>query len=186
MDDATDGQTRAPSDQEPPPAPRSAEEWFAIIYHELRRMARGELFRHQALSLGAMTLLHETWLRLEGGKLEFATQHDLVRYAARVMRGIVIDYIRKNASLKRGAEFQFIRQRTFDDLRALDEHSTLNVNESLNELANIDPRLAELVELKFFAGLSFIEIAALRRVSDRTVQRDWEKARMLLFSSLSS
>jgi RNA polymerase sigma factor (TIGR02999 family) len=162
----------------------SAQEWFAVLYNELRRLARGELFRHQALTLGPTTLLHEAWLRLGASKVEFAGQDDLIRYAARVMRGIVIDHIRQRASLKRGGEFNIIPYRTFDDLRALGVDETIRISDALEELTAVDPRLAELVELKFFAGLSFSEIAVLRDISERTVQRDWNKARTLLYSAI--
>jgi RNA polymerase sigma factor (TIGR02999 family) len=167
-----------------PLRPNSAREWFSMLYQELRRMARGELFRHRALTLGATTLLHEAWLSLSESQMNFASQDDLTRYAARVMRGIVVDHIRERASLKRGSEFDIVPYSTFDDLRALGVDSVLNVSDALDELAAADPRLAELVELKFFAGLTFVEIAALRKISERTVQRDWEKARMFLFSSI--
>jgi RNA polymerase sigma factor (TIGR02999 family) len=163
---------------------RNTREWFELLYHELRRMARGELFRHQALTLGASTLLHEAWLRMGPAQIEFASQGDLIRYAARVMRGIVIDHIRERTALKRGGEFDFVPYETLADLRSLGSTETLQVNESLEELSAIDAALAELVELKFFAGLTFVEIAALRKVSERTVQRDWDKARMLLFNSM--
>jgi RNA polymerase sigma factor (TIGR02999 family) len=175
-----------PSGQEPSqPLPAlSALAWFEQLYHELRRMARGELFRHQALTMGPTTLLHEAWLRLGPSELQFATRQDLIRYTARVMRGIVIDHIRERGSLKRGAEFDFVPYDTLADLRALGGGEALQVNEALADLTGTEPALAELVELKFFAGLTFAEIAALRQVSERTVQRDWDKARLWLFASL--
>jgi len=163
---------------------QTATEWFEVLYHELRRMARGELFRQRALTLGPTTLLHEAWLRLAPTDLRFATQDDLVRYTARVMRNIVIDRVREKASQKRGGEFDFVAYETMADLRELGSDRTLALDLALQELAGVDPQLAELVELKFFAGLTFDEIAALRHVSGRTVQRDWEKARNLLFTAL--
>lgn len=168
---------------EGPPA-RTGVEWFEILYHELRRMARGVLFRHQALTLGPTTLLHETWLRFAPSELKFATQRDLVRYTARVMRGIVVDHIRQRTSQQQGGEFDFVPYETLADLRQLGSDEALRVNEALQDLATIDPALSELVELKFFAGLTFAELAALREVSERTVQRDWDKARMLLFAAI--
>jgi len=163
----------------------TAAEWFEVLYHELRRMARGELFRQRALTLGPTTLLHEAWLRLAPADLRFATQDDLVRYTARVMRNIVIDHLREKTSQKRGGEFDFVAYETMADLRELGSDRTLSLDLALQELASVDPPLAELVELKFFAGLTFGEIAALRKVSERTVQRDWDKARMLLFTSIN-
>jgi RNA polymerase sigma factor (TIGR02999 family) len=159
-------------------------EWFETLYHELRRRARGELFRHQTLTLGPGTLLHEVWMRLQARPLHFATQPEMVSYAARMMRGIVIDHVRERRALKHGGHLKFESYETLADLRALPDERTLELDAALDALSRTDPRLAELVELKFFAGLSFVEIALLRGVSDRTVQRDWDKARMLLFAAL--
>jgi RNA polymerase sigma factor (TIGR02999 family) len=164
---------------------RSAPEWFELLYGELRRMARGELFRHQALTMGPTTLLHEAWLRLLPSELKFASQEDLIRYTAHVMRGIVVDHIRSRASLKRGGNFDIVAYETLSDLRDMGSEEALKINEAMQELCAIDAGLAELVELKFFGGLTFVEIAALRKVSERTVQRDWNKARLLLYSAVN-
>jgi RNA polymerase sigma factor (TIGR02999 family) len=163
---------------------KTTREWFELLYHELRRRARGELFRRQALTLGSTTLLHEAWLRLSASTIEFATEDDVIRYTARVMRCIIVDHIRERLAQKRGGEFDLVPYETMNDLRALGGQETLNVSEALEELSTIDRALAELVELKFFAGLTFVEIAAIRKVSERTVQRDWDKARMLLFDAI--
>ncbi len=171
----------SPSEPLPPSSPA---EWFQLLYHELRRRARGELFRHQALTLGATTLLHEAWLRLDGKPLDFGTQAELVAYAGRVMRGIVIDHVRSRSAQKRGGDLERIPYETADDLRAMDDGELLRLDDALRDLAAADARLAELVELRFFAGLTFSEIAALRGVSERTVQRDWGKARSLLYTAL--
>ena len=173
----------APADPLPPSSPR---DWFQLLYHELRRRARGELFRHQALTLGATTLLHEAWLRLDDKPLAFGTQAELVAYAGRVMRGIVIDHIRSRRAQKHGGEFERIPFETSHDLRAMDDVELLRLDDALKDLAAADARLAELVELRFFAGLAFSEIAALRGVSERTVQRDWGKARTLLYTALKT
>jgi len=167
-----------------PTRQRSAREWFEALYQELRRRARGELFRHQALTLGATTLLHETWLRMEGRPLEFASQPELVAYAGRVMRGIVIDHVRARRTVRHGGEFEFIPYDTLQDLHALDDDRILELDEALHKLAAADVRLAETVELHFFAGLDYAEIAALRGQSVRTVMRDWDKARTYLFAVL--
>lgn len=165
-------------------APLSPRQWFEQLYHELRRRARGELFRHQALSLGATTLLHEAWLRIDGRTLEFASQGELVSYAGQVMRGIVIDHIRSRRAARRGGEFERVPYDTLQDLRTMADEQVLELDEVLRDLAATDSRLAELVDLRFFAGMTFEEVAALRGVSVRTVKRDWDKARMLLLSAL--
>jgi len=177
----------APPKHDPPaaaPAPCSPQEWFETLYHELRRRARGELFRHQALTLGATTLLHEAWLQMDGRRLDFASQGELVSYAGRVMRGIVIDHVRTTRALRHGGAVEFVPYDTLADLRAMKSEEVLRLDDTLRDLGAADARLAELVELHFFAGMTFAEIAALRGVSARTVQRDWNKARLILFSAL--
>jgi RNA polymerase sigma factor (TIGR02999 family) len=165
-------------------APRSASDWFTLLYKELRRRARGELFRHQALTLGATTLLHEAWMQLDSRSLDFATQAELVAYAGRTMRGIVIDHIRARMADKRGGGVENLPYDTLVDLNSLPDREVLGIHDALAALAAADAPLAELVELKFFAGLGLNEIAALRGVSERTAQRDWEKARLFLFAAL--
>ena len=168
------------------PAPADAQHWFEQLYHELRRRARGELFRHEALSLGAATLVHEAWMQMDGRALAFSSQSELVAYAARVMRGIVIDHIRKRRSAKHGGELQFVPLDSLAELKAMPVADSLLLDDAIDILAVQDQALAQLVELKFFGGLSFVDIAALRGVSERTVQRDWDKARMFLFTQLKA
>ncbi len=167
-----------------PTAARSTNEWFQSLYQELRRRARGELFRHHAVTLGPTTLLHEAWLQVGPRELEFSTQAELVCYASRTMRGIVIDHVRARMSCKRGGGQHDVPYETLPDLRRMPDREVVALNDALEELGQADMTLCELVELKFFAGLTFAEIAALRSVSERTVQRDWEKARLFLFGAM--
>ncbi len=162
----------------------STNEWFQTLYQELRRRARGELFRHQAVTLGPTTLLHEAWLQVGQRDLAFATQAELVCYASRTMRGIVIDHVRARMAGKRGGGRDDVSYETLPDLRRMPGREVVALNDALEELGQADNALCELVELKFFAGLTFAEIAALRAVSERTVQRDWEKARLFLFGAM--
>jgi RNA polymerase sigma factor (TIGR02999 family) len=172
----------SPPAEGPSPAQRATT--FEALYHELRRRARGELFRHQALTLGPTTLVHEAWLQMAGRDLAFATQAELVAYAARVMRGIVIDHIRARGAAKRGGGDGALPYETLADLQSLPDREVIALNDALAELAAADAALAELVELKYFAGLTLVEIAALRGVSERTAQRDWDKARIFLREAL--
>lgn len=169
------------------PTARTASEWFQVLYGELRRRARGELFRHQAVTIGPTTLLHEAWLRLgQRDDLRFASQAELVSYASRAMRGIVIDHIRARIAGKRGGGQDAIPYETLPDLRRMPDLEVVALDDALDALAGVDPALCELVELRFFAGLTLIEIAALREISERTAQRDWEKARLFLYESMRS
>jgi RNA polymerase sigma factor (TIGR02999 family) len=133
--------------------------------------------------MGAHTLLHEVWLRLNDKPLQFATQAELISYAGQTMRGIVIDHIRARTADKRGGGADEVPYETLVDLRTLPDREVIQLNDALEDLAAADRALAELVELKYFAGLNFAEIAALRGVSERTVQRDWDKARLFLFDA---
>lgn len=176
-----------PSAAVPEPTARTASEWFQVLYGELRRRARGELFRHQAVTIGPTTLLHEAWLRLgQREDLRFASQAELVSYASRAMRGIVIDHIRARIAGKRGGGLSPIPYETLPDLHKMPDVEVVALDDALDALAGVDPGLCELVELRFFAGLTLIEIAALREVSERTAQRDWEKARLFLYESMRS
>ncbi len=167
-------------------APRSTREWFEHLYSELQLRARGELFRHQVITLGPNTLLHEAWLQFGDKPVQFASQAELIAYAGRAMRGIVIDHIRARQANKRGGTGEDLPYETLVDLRSVPDTEVIGLNDALQALAAADPALAELVELKFFGGLTLAEIAALRQVSERTTQRDWEKARIYLYSALKS
>jgi RNA polymerase sigma factor (TIGR02999 family) len=160
---------------------RSASEWFQSLYAELRRRARGELFRHQAVTMGPTTLLHEAWLRLGPRDLQFASQAELTSYAARAMRGIVIDHIRARMAGKRGSGHDALPYDTAAEVRTMPDRDVVALDDALDALSHQDAALSELVELRFFAGLTLAEIGALRQVSERTAQRDWEKARVFLY-----
>ena len=105
-------------------------------------------------------------------------------YAARVMRGLIIDHARNRQAQKRGGQFEITSLRDDDVGGSADYQELKNISETLEELARVDPALAEIVDLKFFCGFSFAEIAAMRAVSERTVQRSWEKARIYLHRKL--
>jgi len=108
-------------------------------------------------------------------------------YAARAMRGLIIDYVRSRQAQKRGSAFEFTSLDTNIAADAApDDHELSRVSDALDELATVDPELAQLVDLKFFCGFSITEIAEIRGVSERTVQRDWEKARLYLHRALQS
>lgn len=159
---------------------------FTSLYHELHRVARRQLRSSMGGStLGATTLLHECYLDMAGHHPAFPDQSRFIAYAARAMRGLIIDHIRERRALKRGGEFHITTLNTEIADSVPEAEKTLQLADALDELAHLDAPLAELVDLKFFCGLSFADIAALRGVSERTVQRDWQKARLLLHHELS-
>jgi len=161
-------------------------ELFAALYRELHRVARRQLhFNAGGLTLGATTLLHEAYLDLSRRDLAFPDENRFFAYAARAMRGLIVDYVRERRAIKRGGEFHLTTLDTFTAESAPEATNDLGpLNEALDALAVAEPALAELVELKFFCGFGFAEIAAMRGVSERTVQRDWSKARIFLKSAL--
>jgi len=105
-------------------------------------------------------------------------------YAARVMRGLIIDHARSRSAIKRGGEFEITSIENHDVENPADAKQLSAISDALDQLAKVEPELAELVDLKFFCGLSFAEIAALHKLSERTVQRRWEKARIYLHRSI--
>ena len=150
-------------------------------------MARRELRRMgSALTLGATTLLHEAYVNLsERRGLHFPGRAYFLAYTARAMRGLVIGHIRRRRTLKRGAAFAITSLPTDTPAQAADAEDLERLSGAIERLAAIEPRLAQVVDLKYFAGLSFAQIAALWNLSERTVQRDWEKARLFLHTELS-
>jgi RNA polymerase sigma factor (TIGR02999 family) len=159
---------------------------FSTLYSELHRMAKRELARQWGPpSLSVTTLLHEAYLDMSARDgAYFPDQARFMGYAARVMRGLVIDHARSRTASKRGGEFEITSLEIDVAEEVADANELSSISDSLDELAQIEPELAEVVDLKFFCGFSFAEIAALQKLSERTVQRRWEKARIYLHRSL--
>jgi RNA polymerase sigma factor (TIGR02999 family) len=164
----------------------SSDALFGTLYSELHRLARRELARQWGpASLSVTTLLHEAYLDMaarDGGS--FPDQARFMGYAARVMRGLIIDHARSCHAIKRGGGFEITSLDTEGVENPVDAKELSSISDALDQLARIEPELAELVDLKFFCGFSFAEIAALQKLSERTVQRRWEKARIYLHRSI--
>jgi RNA polymerase sigma factor (TIGR02999 family) len=157
---------------------------FASLYSDLRSLAERQLRRSNGVPLSPTTLLHEAYLGMSGCAAQFPDRNRFMGYAARVMRGLIIDFVRERRALKRGSEFHITHLPT-EVLEAVpDEPELVQLSEAIDALAIRDPRLAQVVDLKYFCGYSFEEIAALHGVSERTVQRDWEKARSVLYQQI--
>jgi RNA polymerase sigma factor (TIGR02999 family) len=163
----------------------AADALFGALYSELHRIAKRELARQGVpVSLGATTLLHQAYIEMaERAGISFPDRARFMGYAARVMRGLIIDHARRRQAQKRGGQFELTSAETEIERAPIDRDLS-RISEALDELAKIEPFLAELVDLKFFCGFSFAEIAAMREVSERTVQRQWEKARIYLHRSI--
>ena len=155
---------------------------FSALYNELHRLARKQLARRGApATISVTTLLHEAYLDMaERSGSSFPDQSRFMGYAARVMRGLIIDHARNRAAIKRGGEFE-ITSLSIDVAQNFANAKELSsISDALDELTKIEPELAQLVDLKFFCGFSFAEIAALQNLAERTVQRRWDKARIYL------
>ena len=164
------------------------ERLFSHLYSELHRLARRELSRQGGFAgLGATTVLHEAYLKISGSEgTAFVERGQFMAYAARVMRGLIVDDVRRRRSQKRGGRFHITALATHHADDVADPVALFKIGDALDELAQVDPDLAEIVELKFFCGFSFSEIAALRGVSERTIQRNWDKGRLYLHRAISS
>jgi RNA polymerase sigma factor (TIGR02999 family) len=164
----------------------AADALFAALYSELHRMARRELAKRGSnMTLGATTLLHDAYIDIASREgASFPDRNRFMGYASRVMRGIIIDYVRSRQAQKRGGEYDLTAIRTDIADAIPDAMNLTNLSDALDELGNVEPRLARIVDLKFFCGFSFGEIAVMLKVSERTVQRDWEKARIYLHNVL--
>jgi RNA polymerase sigma factor (TIGR02999 family) len=152
-----------------------------LVYAHLRRLARRQLAGEQARTLSTTALVHEAWLNLaEGGGSAWRDRDHFYRYAATAMRHILVDHARARQAAKRGGD------RIHLDAGALqlgsDETaaSLVAVDQALAALATINPRLAQVVELRFFAGLEVEDTARVLGVHARSVVRDWRKARAIL------
>lgn len=160
---------------------------FEVLYDDLRLLARAKLRRSAPMTvLDTTALVHESYLRfLRTGDLRVEDRPHFLAYAARVMRSIVVDLIRSRLADRHGGNALHVTLNTeISDSASVREDEVIMVNDALEELATIDPRLVKVVEMRYFAGMSEDEIAESLGVSVRTVERDWEKARLFLFRAL--
>lgn len=160
---------------------QASERLFATLYDELRRLAAGQLRGDDAMR--ATSLVHEAYLKLaRHGALEVNDRSHYIAVAARVMRQIVIDHVRSRAAQRRGGDIKFVALDTTAVQAAAEERDeeVLALDAALGRLAEVDAQLAALVELRFYAGLDLAEIASVQDRSDRSLKRDWRRARAFL------
>jgi RNA polymerase sigma factor (TIGR02999 family) len=160
---------------------------FQALYPELRRIAHQRLRRgFPDQDLGTTALVHECYLKLQGAqRLDATDRSHFFAYSAAAMRSIVVDIARAKATERRGGQAVHV---TLDDEQAgadpAAEDEILRVHEALDEIGALDARLARIVEMRYFGGMSDPEIAAAMDITDRTVRREWQKARLLLAAAL--
>lgn len=153
------------------------------VYPELKKIARARL--HAAgpqPGLNTTALVHESYLRLAQrlGRVDFASPGHFYAYAAQVMRSVIVDELRERRAERRGGGADHVTLDTaLPDAFGTDSEA-LQVDAALTQLARVEPRLAQVVEMRYFAGMTDAEIATALGLTDRTVRRDWDKARALL------
>jgi RNA polymerase sigma factor (TIGR02999 family) len=160
---------------------------FSLMYEDLRRMARSRLRQHQTMTLlDTTSLVHEAYLKLVGGQsLPVEDRHHFFAYAGRVMRSVIVDSARARLAERRGGDAVHLAlDSEISDRVAAPENDLLRVHEALEVLEQAEPKLAQIVELRYFAGLTEVEIAEMLGQSERTVRRSWEKAKLLLTAAL--
>ncbi len=153
---------------------------FAAIYADLHERAHRLLRQSSGATLSTTALVHETWLKLAGSRLEPADRSHFFCIASRAMRQVLMNAARDRSALKRGGDLARVTLSALTTGEEADLDEVLALDEALSALATEDARLAQVVELHFFAGLDFSEIAELLALSERTVARDWRAARALL------
>jgi len=165
----------------------AADALYASTYTDLRRLAHSRLRagpRHTLLDTGS--LVHESFVRFaEASHLRLESRLHFMRWAAQVMRSVIVDFARRRTAERRGGGAAKV---TFDlELagNAAGEEEILGVHEALERIAAIDPRMIQVVEMRYFGGLTEPEIAQSLGVTERTVRRDWHKARLLLREALA-
>ena len=165
----------------------AAGEAFALLYEDLRRLARARLRPHQTMTLlDTTSLVHEAFLKLMGGDaLPVQNRQHFFAYASRVMRSVIVDFARARLAERRGGDAEHLALSTeLSGQLAAPENDALKVHEALQVLEQADARLAQVVEMRYFGGLTEAEIAESLGLSERTVRRDWEKARLLLIAAM--
>jgi RNA polymerase sigma factor (TIGR02999 family) len=161
---------------------------FTTLYGDLCRLARREVRRSGANDIvGTSTVVHEAWLDMSGRpSLSFESPGQFLAYASRTMRGLVIDRMRARHAQKRGGGLIITSLDTNNAEQIAQPEMLESIGEALEELSALEPELARVVDLKFFCGFTLGEVATMHGVSERTVQRQWEKARILLYRALGA
>jgi RNA polymerase sigma factor (TIGR02999 family) len=160
---------------------------FELLYSDIHRMARARLAENGPITLlDPTSLAHEAYLRLQAaGRIDLDSRGRFMAYVSQVLRNVIVDFARKRSADRRGGGRANLTLNTeiASSIGNQDE-DILRINDALEELDKTDQRLRQVVEMRYFAGLSEQEIAAALGINERTVRRDWERARLLLSVSL--
>ncbi|MFN0128681.1 MAG: ECF-type sigma factor [Verrucomicrobiales bacterium] len=168
-----------------PGLPASAEELLPLVYDELRRLAASRMARQfPGQTLQATALVHEAWMRLGDGRFE--NRAHFFSAAAQAMRHLLIDRARRKLSARHGGGLERVDAGVVEIAAPAEDERLLQIHEALDELAALAPEKAEVVKLRFFAGLEETEIAELLGLSVRTVERYWAWAKAWLFTRIQA
>ena len=165
----------------------AADALYAATYADLRRLARARLrahSRHTLLDTGS--LVHESYVRFaEASRLKIEDRLHFMRWAGQVMRSVIVDFARRRLAGRRGGGAARVTFDVDQVAAAGGEEEILGVHQALERIGTVDPRLTQVVEMRYFGGLTEPEIAQALGVTERTVRRDWQKARLLLREALA-
>ncbi len=168
-------------------APDAAAALWSGLYGDLKHLARSRLRRSGPITLLDTTgLVNDAYVRMAAGRRpDYGSSEQFLGYASRVMRSVVIDLVRERQANRRGGDIERITLDTDVMGGVAAEEELLEVDQALENLARLEPRLCQVVEMRYFGGFTEAEIGAALGLTDRTVRRDWEKARLLLRAMLA-
>ena len=165
--------------------PDACRQQFVALYEQLRGIARRELRASQRSTLNTTVLVHEAYLKLNGAALDLSQRGPFLALAAKAMRHVLIDHLRASGAEKRGGDQVRVTLSTDIPFAAVSgQIDLLDIERGLQALEALDPRLVTVVECRFYAGMEFSEIAAHLALTERTIHRDWRKARAFLLMQL--
>ncbi|NWG73515.1 MAG: sigma-70 family RNA polymerase sigma factor [Rubrivivax sp.] len=163
------------------------DELFGLLYRDIHRMAHARLHHNVPITLlDTTSLVHEAYLNLQAaGRIDLDTRGRFMAYVSRVLRNVIVDFARRRSAERRGGGHAEVTLDTsIAESVASHDEEIVRIGEALDELDKSDPRLRQVVEMRYFAGLTEVEVATALDLSERTVRRDWERARLLLSVSL--
>ena len=161
---------------------------FEVVYSNLRSLAQSRLAGQSELTLlNPTSLVHESYLRLLGSEVDaMPNRRVFFSYACKVMRSVIVDYVREREALKRGGGHTHVTLLTDIAGETVDETGIMAIHQAMGRLREIDQRCHDVVEMRYFGGFTIDECAEQLQVSTMTVTRDWEKARLFLAYQLGS
>jgi RNA polymerase sigma factor (TIGR02999 family) len=169
-------------------SPEASSQFWQSAYEALKSIAHARLSRTQRVAmLDTGTLVNESYLRMQNiGRLEFPNRKRFYAYASHVMRSIIIDFLREQQTSRRGGADDLDIPLTTDIADSVAQcQEGLEIHAALGVLEQIQPRLAQVVEMRYFGGFTEAEVATALEIDERTVRRDWQKARLFLRSHLT-